>query len=70
MKDLVCFAKPFKVYVDGVELERVTAIQVTRNLAADDDPQQNKATLYYDDVNGGSRALTVGLEAVSFGSTE
>ena len=69
MKDTFCFAKPFLVYVDGVELERVTAIQLTRNCLENDDLQQNKATLYYD-VGGRSRALTVGLEAVSFGNIE
>jgi len=60
------FILPFKIFVDGKELENVTALQLSMNK---EKPEDNKSTIVYA-VNGMQRILSVPLCEVSFTQEE
>ena len=59
------FAKPFKVFVDGEELNDVVIIKVSRSSLKNDEVAENKVTIYYK-KNGKERILTIDVGGVEF----
>lgn len=62
------FAEPFKVFIDGEELEKVYGVHISRDCVENDNHDKNIATVFYV-KNGSKRMMTVGLEAISFGNS-